>query len=103
MIHLIDVYLEDAVENNRSISHRVRTYGSFLDNKLFVPLEQSAVITEKDVEFSTSFATNPDNMMEEWNRIVPQLKNKRERAQSCTLVMVGRKVELENNDQLTTR
>nr|VFJ43162.1 MAG: Methyltransferase domain-containing protein [Candidatus Kentron sp. DK] len=90
MIHLIDVYLEDAMGDNKYASRRVLTYGSFF-NDIFLPLEPSIILTEKDVVFSTSFATNPDNMMERWNRSVPKLRNKRERAQSCSLLMVGTK------------
>ena len=92
MIHLIDVYLEDAIGDNRDVSRRICTYGSFINGKLFKPLEHPAILTEKDVIFSTSFATNPDNMMEQWNRFVPLLKNKREKAQSCTILMVGERL-----------
>jgi len=95
MIHLIDVYLEDAAGDNSNVSRRVCNYGSFLNSKLFLPLEQPTITAEKDVYFLTSFATNPDNMMEEWNRLVPQLKNKRQISQSCTLLMVGRKAGME--------
>ena len=91
MIHLIDVYLEDSAELNESDVRRVMKYGSFLNTNLFSPLKQPEILTEKDVKFSTSFATNPDNMMEEWNRTNPKRKNERERAQSCALLMVGRK------------
>jgi hypothetical protein len=91
MIHLIDVYLEDSEKQNERAVRRVIAYGSFLNMNLFSPLRQPEIITGKDVKFSTSFATNPDNIMEAWNRRVPQLRNKRERAQSCTLLMVGRK------------
>jgi len=93
MIHLIDVYLEDAEENNKGTISKITSYGSFLDMNHFAPLLKPEITTEKDMRFSTSFATNPDNVMNEWNRIVPQLRNKRERAQSCTLLMIGRKVE----------
>jgi SAM-dependent methyltransferase len=91
MIHLVDVYLEDALGDNNDASRRVCAYGSFLNGELFIPLERPSIRTGKDVVFSTAFATNPDNMMEQWNRTVPQLRNKREKAQSCTLLMIGRK------------
>jgi len=95
MIHLIDVYLEDVLGDNRANSRRVCTYGSFLSGELFRPLEQPAILSEKDVVFSTSFATNPDNILEEWNRNIPKLRNKRERAQSCSLLVIGQKVGTE--------
>lgn len=91
MIHLIDAYLEDTELANRSISQRILTYRSFLDDNLFIPLEPPIVKKELDVKFSTSFATNPDNMMEQWNKSVPQLKTMRENAQSVTLIMAGTK------------
>ncbi len=93
MIHLIDVYLEDAAQNNKETIIRVMSYGSFLDVIHFSPLAQPEIVNEKDVMFSTAIATNPDNVMHSWNQLVPQLKQKRERSQSCTLLMAGRKVE----------
>lgn len=92
MIHLIDVYLEDATGDNRYAYSRICSYSSCFNSKLFTPLSEPIIKTEKDVCFSTSFATNPDNLMKEWNRLVPGLKNKREISQSCTLVMIGKKV-----------
>jgi cyclopropane fatty-acyl-phospholipid synthase-like methyltransferase len=91
MIHLIDVYLEDQLGNNKGSSERVLSYASFLDGTLFKPVEPPTILSEKEVVFSTSFATNPDNMMNQWNHSVPSLRGKRERAQSCSLLMVGRK------------
>lgn len=93
MIHLIDAYLEDASGDNVSIARRILNYGSLLDGKLFTPVESPEIITEGDVKFSSSFITNPDNMMALWNRAVPSLREKRERAQCCTLLMIGQKVD----------
>jgi len=92
MIHLIDVYLEDAEGNNINVARRILNYGSFLDNKLFAPTENPEITTESDIKFLSSLISNPDNMMELWNRAVPTLRKKRERAQCCTLLMIGRKI-----------
>jgi SAM-dependent methyltransferase len=91
MIHLIDVYIEDTTGNNNYAANRVCEYSSIFDRKLFIPLSEPIIKTAQDVYFSTSFATNPDNVMEEWNRLLPGYKHKREKSQSCTLVMIGRK------------
>jgi SAM-dependent methyltransferase len=92
MIHLIDVYLEELDGDNKNASRRVLSYGSHLDNKFFAPVEIPLVLSEQDVYFRPSFVTNPDNVMYSWNQIAPQLKSKRERAQSCTLLMISRKI-----------
>ena len=92
MIRLIDVYLEDVTGDNRNAYSRICSYKSFFHDELFHPVLEPIIKTENDVCFSTSFITNPDNVMEEWNRLVPQLKNKREVSQSCALIMIGRKV-----------
>jgi SAM-dependent methyltransferase len=87
MIHLIDIYLEDDHFGNTNVAKRIMLYRSFLDEKLFSPLSNPEINTEMDVRFSTKYATNPDNVMNVWNRVVPQLKNKREISQSCSLLM----------------
>jgi hypothetical protein len=92
MIHLIDVYLEDSSGDNVDTSRRVCRYKSYLDNKFFAPQQEPAILSEKDVIFFSRFATNPDDTLARWNKIVPDLRDKREQAQSCTLLMIGRKV-----------
>jgi SAM-dependent methyltransferase len=90
MIHLIDVYLEDSGGDNALTARRVLRYGSCIDGGLFEYVSPPRIRTEQDVAFSTSYATNPDNMMAQWNRSAPNLREKRERAQSCTLRMIAR-------------
>ena len=95
MIHLIDVYLEDDPVNNKNTVKLISQYRSafveeHMNKRVFKPFSNE-VIRNGDVRFSTSFATNPDNAMMKWNISAPGLKEKRTRAQSCTLIMMGTK------------
>lgn len=71
MIHLIDVYLENSPVANAYAPRRMAVYRSNLDGVLFQPFEPIAVKSDTDVRFSTSFASNPDNMMANWNWAEP--------------------------------
>lgn len=95
MIHLIDVYLEDSLKANQdSLAERVKKYKYPFQEKMFISLNsQELIISENDLYFSTRFASNPDNMMNNWNKSVPSLKNKRIKSQSCSLLMAGSKIE----------
>lgn len=92
MLHLIDVYLEDSSEGNRAARKRVQAYRNAMDGRRFLPYEPEHVLDDESVAFSTTFATNPDNMMRLWNESVPSLKSKRELAQSCALLMIAVRV-----------
>jgi len=89
MIHLIDVYLEDSlIENQKFLGSRIEKYLSAFSDLFLSPQPQS-IIDEKALQFSTKFATNPDNIMNNWNKVSPVLRDKRIRSQSCSLIMVG--------------
>lgn len=94
MIHLIDVYLEDSLKVNQdALADKIKKYKSCFFEGLFVSTnEKGQIISENDLCFSTRFATNPDNIMNSWNKLVPALRNKRIKSQSCSLLMVGLKV-----------
>lgn len=92
MIHLIDVYLEDANGDNSNAYNRISSYKSYFHDNFFHPVSEPIIKTDNDVCFSTSFISNPDNILEQWNRLIPQLKKKREVSQSCALTMIGQKV-----------
>ena len=94
MIHLIDVYLEDSLKRNQdSLAERLRKYKYPFQKNMFMPLNsEDIVISEEELCFSTRFATNPDNMMNNWNKLAPGLKNKRIKSQSCSLLMAGSKI-----------
>ncbi len=92
MIHLIDIYLEDTPEGNHNALGRIQAYRRVLDGTRFKPGDPDQVMRDEDVAFSTAFATNPDNVMRSWNTLAPELKAKREVAQSCTLLMIATRV-----------
>ena len=93
MIHLIDVYLEDSFEENaKSILPKLREYRSIFSQNLFTSPDPTSIITKKDLRFSTKFATNPDDIMNTWNKFSPKLKEKRSKSQNCSLVMIASKV-----------
>ncbi len=92
MIHLIDIYLEDTPEGNQNALGRIQAYRRVLDGTRFKPGDPDQVMRDEDVAFSTAFATNPDNVMRSWNTLAPELKAKREVAQSCTLLMIATRV-----------
>lgn len=91
MLHLIDLYLEGAHGDNAAARERCRHYHAVFGDGVFEALGPVVVAGGDEVAFHTGFASNPDNMMNRWNRGVPQLRAKRERAQSCTLLMHGRR------------
>jgi SAM-dependent methyltransferase len=85
MVHLIDMYIGDYPQNENKY---LKSYlGAF--NELFDPLSQIELSSPRDLVFSCEFATNPDNIMNEWNNMVPQLKHIRESQQSCSLILAG--------------
>ncbi|MGA8894201.1 MAG: methyltransferase domain-containing protein [Planktothrix agardhii] len=90
MIHLIDVYLEDSlIINQNSLGERLEKYRSAFFEGLFLSPDPNSIISKQDLEFSTQFATNPDNIMNSWNQSAPGLKDKRIKSQGCSLIMVG--------------
>jgi len=89
MIHLIDMYLEDSPRGNIGCLEKITHYREVFTKNLFRSPEPEKIISNDEVKFSATFATNPDNMMNQWNRSAPSLREKRERSQSCSLVMVA--------------
>ena len=87
MLHLVDAYLED--DNNSSVVNRVKEYRKAF--KLFLESESNEILDNDDVAFSCEFVTNPDNMMNRWNKIAPALTPKRAISQACTIIMMGEK------------
>jgi SAM-dependent methyltransferase len=84
-VHLIDIYCNEHqdIDNIRRFSVIRKEFFSY-----FTPLSDD-VITENDLHFSSSYATNPDNEMNAWNKSVPGLREKREVCQSCALLLAG--------------
>lgn len=88
-VHLIDMYVADTQADNVSATERLRLYREVFSSGLFRP-ESTTEIVDK-VQFSCAYATNPDNVMRIWNRMVPELTEVRRRSQSCSLLLVGYK------------
>lgn len=88
-IHLIDMYVGDTPSDNASASERLRLYTKAFLPDLFRPGDPAQIIDK--VEFSCTFATNPDNVMRIWNRMIPELTEVRKRSQSCSLILIGHK------------
>ncbi len=97
MYHAIDVYLteEDFMHDERPWFRRalgrVKFYLSLFEGK-FEPLEKPRVKFRDQLRFKPIYATNPDNIMYEWNRRQPLLKEVRKNAQLVTLLFGARKV-----------
>ncbi len=91
MIHLIDVYVEGQEGNNSNLWSVVREYLRCVSDYLFVPVGEMSINSEENLAFCTSYATNPDSMMHQWNMSSPTLTEKRKVSQSCTLEFVLKK------------
>jgi SAM-dependent methyltransferase len=91
MAHLIDLDLENADGDNARPRERCAGYVEAFREGLFQACGPMEIGPPETVVFRTDLVTNPGDMMNRWNRSVPQLRDKRERAQSCTLLMVGSK------------
>ncbi len=88
MLHLIDFYLDDQGERNKHSAARIEHYRAAFD----AWLEPTGTLIGPDgARFSCSFATNPDFIMQRWNAMKPALTETRSNAQSCALLMEGRK------------
>jgi SAM-dependent methyltransferase len=89
MIHLIDAYLDEV--DNSYITSRIKSYQAIFDNKLFIPDGEYKLAENNMVAFKTDYASNPDNMMQVWNKSAPHLRPKRASSQSVTLLLSGTK------------
>jgi SAM-dependent methyltransferase len=91
MIHLIDLYLNDHLGDNNYEMVRIKSYLNIFHKGLFQSEGELHSDKIEDIFFRTSYATNPDNMMRIWNNLAPSLLEKRKKAQSCTIELVGLK------------
>lgn len=91
LVHLIDVYAEDGEDGNSQLWERAKYYLAPFHAGVFAPTGELEFQSAADLKFRTSFATNPDNIMRDWNVASPTLVEKRKLAQSCSFEMVGTK------------
>ncbi len=84
-LHLVDIYCaERPSPANTERFAAVKT----LFFAAFAPLSET-VIGEDELVFRCAYASNPDNLMNAWNAIVPSLRETRETHQSCSLILAG--------------
>lgn len=85
MMHLIDLYVESDPAGNSYENERLEFYRQAFGAK-FTPFIND-ILPPGGIAFDCSFATNPDNMMNRWNKSAPGLREKRARSQACTLIL----------------
>lgn len=90
-LHMIDIYVSE--EPSLASMKRHQSIGDLFFS-YFQPLTPSEVMGRNGnwadaLRFHCRYATNPDNAMNYWNKIAPQLRNIREEQQSCTLILAG--------------
>ena len=86
-LHAIDVYLED--EPPADVLARIDVYRSWAKRE--GALDPVGPVFDGPVRFACDMATNPDNIMYEWGKIAPALIERRQRAQSVSLLIASRK------------
>jgi SAM-dependent methyltransferase len=91
LIHLIDLYLRDSAEQNKSAQDRIARYLGWFSHPLCTPICEQEILEPHEVRFSCSFATNPDNVMNRWNKVAPSLASLRADAQSVSLLFAARR------------
>lgn len=92
MVHLIDVYVESENGNNTALWSRMQDYLKPFNEGMFTPLGSIEFRSHSDIGFNPAIATNPDNVMRDWNISSPTLIEKRKVAQSCTLEMAAKRI-----------
>jgi ubiquinone/menaquinone biosynthesis C-methylase UbiE len=85
MAHAIDIYLQGQPRNNARII-KYRNIIESLNFKWLVPPE-----LDEKTKFQTTYASNSDLMMANWNRLAPKLKAIRSKAQCVSIKMIARK------------
>lgn len=87
-IHAIDFYIND--NPSQYWINRFELYKKWIYNTDHVKYKK--IISDNLLNFNTSFATNPDNILYSWNTLAPNLKETRELSQSVSLVIAGFKI-----------
>lgn len=90
-VHAIDLYLGD--ELDEWVSRRIALYKSLLCNIhhgfSIIPCTDQSL--DGDLTFKSWMASNPDNILYGWNKLVPRMSQTREAKQSVSLLLAGRK------------
>jgi SAM-dependent methyltransferase len=91
MVHLIDAYIETSMVPGNPLVRRVELYRQPLEDGRFEAVGPIDLGGPDTLAFHTSYATNPDNAMHDWNIAAPTLRPLRESAQSCAIELAYRK------------
>jgi hypothetical protein len=91
LLHFIDLYLRDTHVQNKNAAERLRHYISWFDHKRCTALRLQQVIAPAELRFSCAYASNPDNVLNCWNKTAPSLSSLRAEAQSVSLIFAGKK------------
>ncbi len=94
IMFLVDMYL-NAERKADNIARATLYEYAFSSNKFASPDGDCADL-ESDFSFNESYCTNPDNIMYDWNSVNPLLRELREKAQSCSLIWLGRSLKPNN-------
>lgn len=87
-LHAIDLYLEDEPSDHHR--GRFEAYRRWVTETPGV--EPLGDVFDGPCKFTCDLATNPDNVMHAWGRVSPRLIAFRQRAQSTSVLVGGRKV-----------
>lgn len=88
ILHMIDIYLCDSgITFQPAIAEHCI---NFINQSDISPLSDQ-ILKFNDFSFSTTFATNGDDMMYKWNNQVPSLKMHREQSAVCCLMLGARR------------
>jgi len=89
IIHMVDIYLnDDGIAFQSTLAEKCLR---FVRRPDVVPIGKT-LLQSTDFKFSTSLATNGDDMMYRWNKQVPSLKGIRETSAVCC-IMIGVRVK----------
>lgn len=86
-LHAIDIYIED--QPSERMTEKFNIYRDWL---ALPGLDPVGRILEGPLKFTCDMATNPDNVMYEWGKIVPSLIPLRQKAQSVSILMAAKRV-----------
>lgn len=87
-LHLIDIPCGDSEPTEWNLKINSIIKAEFF--KHFTPLS-TEIIAPEDFHFSCAYATNPDNVMNQWNKLDPSARKLFETSQICTLFIAGTK------------
>ncbi|WP_306253042.1 hypothetical protein [Parvularcula sp. IMCC14364] len=97
MYHVFDMYLsqEDYIYKDIPWTNRNKKTLEIcrsLYAEKFAPLEDVQILKTNNLQFHPKYASNPDNMIHNWNTLAPKFSDVRENAQSVGILYGGQKL-----------